>query len=85
MPPILAPTLQTNPRTHALTRPCPPQAAGSILGAQALASGGADIAVHWGGGMHHGHPTKAYGFCYVNDLVRREEVGVGGMKHSMER
>ena len=37
--------------------------------ARALASGAADIAIHWGGGMHHGHPNKAYGFCYVNDLV----------------
>ncbi|GLI70566.1 hypothetical protein VaNZ11_015489 [Volvox africanus] len=45
------------------------QAAGSILAARDLASGLCDVAVHWGGGMHHGMPYRAFGFCYVNDLV----------------
>ncbi|GFR45185.1 hypothetical protein Agub_g6573 [Astrephomene gubernaculifera] len=45
------------------------QAAGSILAARDLASGACDVAVHWGGGMHHGMPYRAFGFCYVNDLV----------------
>ncbi|PNH00492.1 Histone deacetylase 9, partial [Tetrabaena socialis] len=44
-------------------------AAGSILAARDLASGACDVAVHWGGGMHHGMPYRAFGFCYVNDLV----------------
>ncbi len=47
----------------------PPQAAGSLLAAKDLAAGLCDIAVHWGGGMHHGMPYRAFGFCYVNDLV----------------
>ncbi|KAG2498710.1 hypothetical protein HYH03_003450 [Edaphochlamys debaryana] len=45
------------------------QAAGSILAARDLASGACDVAVHWGGGMHHGMPYRAFGFCYINDLV----------------
>ncbi|EFJ47455.1 hypothetical protein VOLCADRAFT_61462 [Volvox carteri f. nagariensis] len=45
------------------------QAAGSILAARDLAHGLCDVAVHWGGGMHHGMPYRAFGFCYVNDLV----------------
>ena len=49
--------------------PAPPQAAGSIHAARDLASGACDVAVHWGGGMHHGMPYRAFGFCYVNDLV----------------
>ncbi len=49
--------------------PSPPQAAGSILAARDLAAGLCDVAVHWGGGMHHGMPYRAFGFCYVNDLV----------------
>ncbi|KXZ56578.1 hypothetical protein GPECTOR_1g52 [Gonium pectorale] len=44
-------------------------AAGSIQAARDLASGACDVAVHWGGGMHHGMPYRAFGFCYVNDLV----------------
>ncbi|KAI9188755.1 hypothetical protein H9P43_000177 [Blastocladiella emersonii ATCC 22665] len=44
-------------------------AGGSIQGAQLLASGESDIAINWGGGLHHAKKTEASGFCYVNDIV----------------
>ena len=28
-----------------------------------------DIAVNWGGGLHHAKKSEASGFCYVNDIV----------------
>ncbi len=37
--------------------------------ARKLASGGADIAVNWSGGLHHAKKREASGFCYVNDIV----------------
>ena len=40
-------------------------AAGSVkLNKQAT-----DIAVNWGGGLHHAKKSEASGFCYVNDIV----------------
>ena len=32
-------------------------------------SGEADIAINWGGGLHHAKKHEASGFCYVNDCV----------------
>ena len=29
----------------------------------------ADVAIHWGGGRHHAHASKASGFCYVSDVI----------------
>ena len=29
----------------------------------------ADIAINWGGGLHHAKKAEASGFCYVNDIV----------------
>ncbi|KAL3777421.1 hypothetical protein ACHAW5_010223 [Stephanodiscus triporus] len=29
----------------------------------------ADVAIHWGGGRHHAHASKAGGFCYVSDVI----------------
>lgn len=29
----------------------------------------ADIAINWGGGLHHAKKGEAYGFCYINDIV----------------
>jgi len=40
---------------------------GAILAAE-LALGGA-VAVHFGGGTHHGKRDRAHGFCYFNDPV----------------
>ena len=36
---------------------------------QRIASGAADIAINWGGGLHHAKKREASGFCYVNDIV----------------
>jgi len=37
--------------------------------AQRIASGAADIAINWAGGLHHAKKREASGFCYVNDIV----------------
>jgi histone deacetylase 1/2 len=37
--------------------------------AERLASGAADIAINWAGGLHHAKKREASGFCYVNDIV----------------
>lgn len=43
---------------------------GASLGAAVtLNYGGADIAINWSGGLHHGKKAEASGFCYVNDIV----------------
>lgn len=28
-----------------------------------------NVSIHWGGGRHHAQPSKASGFCYINDVV----------------
>jgi acetoin utilization protein AcuC len=44
-------------------------AGGSLLAARLVASGEADRAFHFAGGLHHAMPDHASGFCYVNDVV----------------
>ncbi|KAG5480156.1 hypothetical protein CUR178_06209 [Leishmania enriettii] len=44
-------------------------ASGTLMGAVLLNSGQVDVAVHWGGGMHHAKCGECSGFCYVNDIV----------------
>ncbi len=44
-------------------------AGGSLAAADALASGGTDVAIHWDGGRHHARRDAAAGFCYVQDVV----------------
>ena len=44
-------------------------AGGSIDGARLINQGEADIAINWGGGLHHARKLEASGFCYVNDIV----------------
>lgn len=44
-------------------------ASGTLMGAVLLNSGDVDVAVHWGGGMHHAKCGECSGFCYVNDIV----------------
>src|SRR5258706_520451 len=44
-------------------------AAGSLLAADLVAGGRADRAFHFAGGLHHAMPSRASGFCYVNDAV----------------
>ncbi|KAF7975024.1 hypothetical protein HWV62_10653 [Athelia sp. TMB] len=48
---------------------CRMYAGGSLAGARKLASGSADIAINWSGGLHHAKRGEASGFCYVNDIV----------------
>lgn len=44
-------------------------AGGSIDAARLLTNNHCDIAVNWGGGLHHAKKIEASGFCYVNDIV----------------
>jgi histone deacetylase 1/2 len=37
--------------------------------ANQIASGAADIAINWAGGLHHAKKREASGFCYINDIV----------------
>ena len=39
----------------------------SLSAAEAIEEGGFDFAFNMGGGLHHAHPTRASGFCYLND------------------
>lgn len=48
---------------------CRLYAGASIQAAVQLNHGMSDIAVNWGGGLHHAKKNEASGFCYVNDLV----------------
>ncbi|KAK6924803.1 Histone deacetylase domain [Dillenia turbinata] len=48
---------------------CRASAGGSIGAAVKLNRGDADIALNWGGGLHHAKKSEASGFCYVNDIV----------------
>lgn len=45
------------------------QAGGSLACAEAINDGACDVAIHWGGGMHHAAAGHASGFCFVNDIV----------------
>jgi len=42
---------------------------GTLAAAEAIASGETRRVFHIGGGLHHAHPERAAGFCYVNDVV----------------
>lgn len=63
----------TSPTSHALLwKYCLAIAGASCHAALLLASasdGNADVAIHWGGGRHHAHTSKASGFCYVSDVI----------------
>lgn len=48
---------------------CSLSSGGSIAGAMKLNRGDSDIAINWGGGLHHAKKSEASGFCYVNDIV----------------
>jgi len=41
----------------------------TMKGAEMMVSGQADIAFNINGGLHHGKPAYAEGFCYVNDIA----------------
>ena len=40
---------------------------GTLVGAELIVSGKADVAFNPSGGYHHAFPEKAAGFCYLND------------------
>jgi acetoin utilization protein AcuC len=44
-------------------------AGASLQAAQVVDAGAADVAFNMAGGLHHGMPSRASGFCYVNDVV----------------
>jgi len=48
---------------------CQLSSGGSVAGAVKLNKQATDIAVNWGGGLHHAKKSEASGFCYVNDIV----------------
>ncbi|CAH8459395.1 unnamed protein product [Schistosoma guineensis] len=48
---------------------CQLSAGGSIAAAVKLNKQQTDIAINWGGGLHHAKKSEASGFCYINDIV----------------
>ena len=48
---------------------CSISSGGSVAGAIKLNKQATDIAINWGGGLHHAKKSEASGFCYVNDIV----------------
>lgn len=44
-------------------------ASGTVMGAVLLNARRTNLAIHWGGGMHHTKCGECSGFCYVNDIV----------------
>jgi acetoin utilization protein AcuC len=42
---------------------------GTLQAARLVLAGDVDVALHIAGGLHHGMPHQASGFCYVNDPV----------------
>lgn len=42
---------------------------GALQATELVVSGQVDVAFHLAGGLHHGRPEHASGFCYVNDLA----------------
>ena len=41
----------------------------SLVAAQQIIQGSADIAINWSGGLHHAKSSESSGFCYINDIV----------------
>jgi acetoin utilization protein AcuC len=44
-------------------------AGGTLVGAELILSGSADVAFNPSGGFHHAGPERASGFCYINDVA----------------
>ncbi|KAG5727461.1 Histone deacetylase Rpd3 [Termitomyces sp. T112] len=60
---------EDNPPFEGVFEFCSISAGGSICAAKRIASGAADIAINWSGGLHHAKKREASGFCYINDIV----------------
>jgi histone deacetylase HOS2 len=48
---------------------CSMSGGASLDAARKICANQADIAIAWGGGLHHAKRSEASGFCYVNDIV----------------
>lgn len=48
---------------------CSMSAGSSLDAARKICTEQSDIAIAWGGGLHHAKKTEASGFCYINDIV----------------
>ncbi|ORY62159.1 uncharacterized protein BCR38DRAFT_486432 [Pseudomassariella vexata] len=48
---------------------CSMSGGASLDAARKICNKQSDIAIAWGGGLHHAKKTEASGFCYVNDIV----------------
>ena len=48
---------------------CSLSAGGALDAARKISSKQSDIAIAWGGGLHHAKKAEASGFCYINDVV----------------
>ena len=44
-------------------------AGATVMGAEKILTGAAAVAFNPSGGLHHAHPGRASGFCYINDVV----------------
>lgn len=57
------------PLFHGLYDYCSMSAGGSLDAARKICNKQSDIAIAWGGGLHHAKKYEASGFCYINDIV----------------
>ncbi|TFB05837.1 Histone deacetylase phd1 [Trichoderma ghanense] len=48
---------------------CSMSAGSALDAARKICSQQSDIAIAWGGGLHHAKKAEASGFCYINDIV----------------
>ncbi|KAK0731704.1 histone deacetylase-like protein [Lasiosphaeris hirsuta] len=57
------------PLFHGLYDYCSMSAGSSLDAARKICNQQSDIAIAWGGGLHHAKRSEASGFCYINDIV----------------
>ncbi|KAK3356146.1 histone deacetylase phd1 [Neurospora tetraspora] len=57
------------PLFHGLYDYCSMSAGSSLDAARKICNKQSDIAIAWGGGLHHAKKSEASGFCYINDIV----------------
>ncbi|KAK3988119.1 histone deacetylase [Cladorrhinum sp. PSN332] len=57
------------PLFHGLYDYCSMSAGTSLDAARKICNKRSDIAIAWGGGLHHAKKSEASGFCYINDIV----------------
>ena len=57
------------PLFHGLYDYCSMSGGCSLDAARKICNKQSDIAIAWGGGLHHAKRSEASGFCYINDIV----------------